>query len=235
MIKAIFFDLYGTLAGFKPSRYEIQSAACANFGIALTEQGVLRGYGQADSFMTEQNKTYPLRQMSEGERFDFFCEYEKRVIEGSGVEIDLETAGQIWNTVRAIPYEMVIFDDVWPVLDELKSRNFSLGLLSNMNRSGNELLQEFNLSNHMTFAVTSLEVGVEKPNPLMFKKALEIAGVSGREALHVGDQIGSDIDGAEASAVRPILIDRDGNHPDFSRCPKISGITQLSDVLNSLS
>ena len=65
MIKAIFFDLYGTLAGFKPSRYEIQSAACANFGITLTEQGVLKGYGQADSFMTEQNKTYPLRQMSE--------------------------------------------------------------------------------------------------------------------------------------------------------------------------
>ena len=82
MIKAIFFDLYGTLAGFKPSRYEIQSEACANFGITLTEQGVLKGYGQADSFMTEQNKTYPLRQMSEDERFDFFCEYEKRVIEG---------------------------------------------------------------------------------------------------------------------------------------------------------
>ena len=235
MIKAIFFDLYGTLAGFKPSRYEIQSEACANFGITLTEQGVLKGYGQADSCMTEQNKTYPLRQMSEDERFDFFCEYEKRVIEGSGVDIDLETAGQIWNTVRTIPYEMVIFDDVWPVLDDLKSRNFSLGLLSNMNRLGSELLREFNLSNHMTFAVTSLEVGVEKPNPIMFKKALEIAGVSGQEALHVGDQIGSDIDGAEASAVRPILIDRDGNHSDFSRCPKISGMAQLSDVLDSLS
>ena len=130
---------------------------------------------------------------------------------------------------------MVIFDDVWSVLDELKSRNFSLGLLSNMNRSGSELLQDFNLSNYMEFAVTSLEVGVEKPNPLMFKKALEIAGVSEQEALHVGDQIGSDIDGAEASAVRPILIDRDGNHSEFTRCPKISGMAQLSDVLDSLS
>ena len=235
MIKAIFFDLYGTLAGFKPSRYEIQSEACANFGITLTEKGVLKGYGRADSFMTQQNKTYPLRRMSKAERFDFFCEYEKRVIEGSGVDIDLETAGQIWNTVRAIPYGMVIFDDVWPVLDDLKSRNFSLGVLSNMNRSGSELLEEFNLSNYMAFAVTSLEVGVEKPNPLMFKKALEIAGVSGQEALHVGDQIGSDIDGAEASAVRPILIDRDGNHSEFTRCPKISGMAQLSDVLDSLS
>ncbi|MBS20814.1 MAG: hypothetical protein CL739_01790 [Chloroflexi bacterium] len=235
MIKAIFFDLYGTLAGFKPSRYEIQSKACSDFNITLTEDGVLKGYGRADAFMTEQNKTYPLRQMSEYERFGFFCEYEKRVIAGSGVDIDLKTAGEIWNTVRSIPYEMAIFDDVWPVLEELKTSRFSLGLLSNMNRLGGELLEEFNLSNYMTFAVTSLEAGVEKPNPLMFQKAMEIAGVSKQEALHVGDQIGSDIDGAEASGVRPILIDRDGNHSDFTRCAKISNMTQLSDVIDALS
>ena len=89
MIKAIFFDLYGTLAGFKPSRYEIQSRACDKFGISLTQQGVLRGYGQADAFMTDQNKVHPLRQMSETERFNFFCEYERRIIKGSGIDVDL--------------------------------------------------------------------------------------------------------------------------------------------------
>lgn len=235
MIKAIFFDLYGTLAGFKPSRYEIQSEACDHFGISLTEKGVLKGYGEADAFMTEQNKTYPLRQMSEVERFEFFCEYEKRVIKGSGVDVDLAKAGQIWNTVRNIPYEMSIFEDVWSVLDNLKYRDISLGLLSNMNRSGSELLEEFGLSRYMQFAVTSLEIGVEKPNSLMFLKALEITGASGQEAFHVGDQIGSDVDGAEASGVRPVLIDRDGNHSGFTRCPKISGMAQLLDVLDSLT
>ena len=129
MIKAIFFDLYGTLAGFNPSRYVIQSQACDEFGISLSQQGVLRGYGQADAFMTEQNKVHPLRQMSETERFNFFCEYEMRVIRGSGIDVDLETAGAIWNTVRTIPYDMTIFEDVWPVLDELRSRDMCLGLL----------------------------------------------------------------------------------------------------------
>ena len=235
MIKAIFFDLNGTLAGFKPSRYEIQSRACDKFGISLTQQGVLRGYGQADAFMTDQNKVHPLRQMSETERFNFFCEYERRIIKGSGIDVDLETAGEIWNTVRTIPYEMTIFEDVWPVLDELNSQGICLGLLSNMNRLGSELLDEFNLSKHMQFAVTSLELGVEKPNSLMFKKALEVACVSELEAVHVGDQIGSDVDGAENSGVQPILIDRDGNHPGFSRCPRISDMGQLLDALNSLA
>ena len=70
MIKAVFFDLYGTLAGFSPSRYEIQSAACGQFGIELTEQGTLRGYGEADAFMTRQNATFPLRDMDEDEIYE---------------------------------------------------------------------------------------------------------------------------------------------------------------------
>ncbi len=104
-----------------------------------------------------------------------------------------------------------------------------------MNRPGSELLDEFYLSKHMQFAVTSLELGVEKPNPLMFKKALEVACVSELEAVHVGDQIGSDVDGAENSGVRPILIDRDGNHPGFSRCLRISNMGQLFGALKSLA
>ena len=48
MIEAVFFDLYGTLAGFSPSRYEVQSAACAEIGIDVTVQGVLNGYALAD-------------------------------------------------------------------------------------------------------------------------------------------------------------------------------------------
>ena len=54
MIKAITFDLYGTLAGFTPSRYEIQSKAAAKFGLTLTEDDVLKGYFKADEFMSKQ-------------------------------------------------------------------------------------------------------------------------------------------------------------------------------------
>ena len=53
MIKAVFFDLYGTLAGFSPSRFEIQSKAVAEFGLTVTEEGVLLGYSSADAFLAE--------------------------------------------------------------------------------------------------------------------------------------------------------------------------------------
>ena len=48
MVQAIFFDVYGTLAGFRPDRFEIQSEACSRFGMELTREGVLRGYALAD-------------------------------------------------------------------------------------------------------------------------------------------------------------------------------------------
>ena len=52
MVQAIFFDVYGTLAGFRPDRFEIQSEACSRFGMELTREGVLRGYALADVFMS---------------------------------------------------------------------------------------------------------------------------------------------------------------------------------------
>ena len=234
MIKAVFFDLYGTLAGFSPSRYEIQSAACRQFGITLKEQGTLRGYGDADAFMTRQNATFPLRDMDGEEIYEFFKKYERKVIYGSGVDVDLETAGQIWRAVRAIPYDMVIFDDVVHNLVNLKNRGLILGLISNMNSPGQELLKKFELEKHMDFAVTSYEVGTEKPHPKIFERALRLSRSSGNESVHVGDQIGSDVDGAERAGILPVLLDRDRNHTSFNRFHRIESMNELGSVLDSI-
>ena len=81
MKKAVFFDLYGTLAGFSPSRYQIQSEACRGFNIGLTEGGILKGYALADQFMAEQNKTQPLRLMSDDQKLEFFSKYEQKILQ----------------------------------------------------------------------------------------------------------------------------------------------------------
>jgi len=234
MIKAVFFDLYGTLAGFSPSRFEIQSQACKGFGITLTEGGTLQGYGEADSYMTDQNSVHPLRNRNELEIHEFFQEYERRVIAGSGVDVDQETAGEIWKAVRSIPYDMIIYNDVIPVLGRLKDRRLRLGLLSNMNKSGSVLLDKFALTEHLDFAVTSHEVGSEKPHLPIFLAALERAGCQGKESVHVGDQIGSDVQGAEKAGIFPVLIDRDGNHRGYVGCPRIGGMSELEEVLKKI-
>ena len=62
-IKAVLFDLYGTLVGFEPSRFVIQSQVATKYDLFLTEEGVSKGYFLADKFMAEQNAVNPIRSM----------------------------------------------------------------------------------------------------------------------------------------------------------------------------
>lgn len=234
MIKAVFFDIYGTLAGFRPSRFEIQAQACADFNITVTREGILKGYSEADGFMARQNAIRPLRMMSEDEKFKFFSEYERLVLAGSGVGVDPSIAGKVWLTIKDIPYDLVVYDDVFTSLDLLKKKGITLGLISNMNMSERDLLSKFLLQDHIDFAVTSLEVGMEKPHSPIFEEALRKAKVSTVEAMHVGDQIESDVCGAEKVGITPVLLDRDGNHKGFSRCIRIEKLSDLGKLVGAL-
>ena len=234
MIKAVFFDLYGTLAGFDPSRYDIQSAACSDFGLIVTPDGILKGYAAADAYMAAENTDNPLRKRDQVARDGFFAEYERRVLAGCGIEVGTGEAFAIWQQVLRIPYSMTRFDDVQFVMDRLKIQGFILGMISNMNTDGKELAQSLGLSSYLDFSVTSAEVGLEKPHPPIFLTALKLAEVAPYEAVHVGDQLRSDVEGARNVGITPVLIDRDGNHRDFEDCPRIEALSELIELLAEL-
>ncbi len=234
MIEAVFFDLYGTLAGFSPSRYEVQSAVCADFGIEVTAEGVLAGYALADAYMSRQNSVRPLRGLGPSELDDFFAEYERLVLSGSGVEVDAEKSLAIWRRIQRMPYGMRLFDDVAPVLELLKKQGLTLGMISNMNRGGVELSESLGLSPYLDFAITSLEAGAEKPHPPIFRAALARANVDPGAAVHVGDQVTSDVQGALRVGINPVLLDRDGTRRDFEGCARIDGLAELPGLLRSV-
>ena len=129
---------------------------------------------------------------------------------------------------------MTIYADVRPALTALRRRGLVLGVISNMNRTGDALAAEVGLTGLVDFVVTSLEVGSEKPYRPIFDAALARAGVSADEAVHVGDQVMSDVEGARMAGVLPVLIDRDGNHPDFVDTIRIEKLGQLARVLDAI-
>lgn len=234
MIQVIFFDLYGTLAGFQPDRFQIQSQACAQFGIEVTLRGILLGYAMADAFMSEQNAVKPVRTLSPVERDEFFAEYERRVLKGCGVNVTVQEAAEIWKAVREIPYQMSRYDDVLPAMDLIKQQGLTLGVISNMNAPGNRLAEDMGLTPYLDLVVTSGEVGMEKPHPPIFHEALRRAGVEAGDAVHVGDQLSSDVDGARNVGIQPILLDRDLNHVGFSECPRIETLMELPPLVGTL-
>ncbi len=234
MIRAVFFDLYNTLAGFRPSRYEIQSTALADFGISVTQSGILRGYYLADAFMSEQNATQPVRSLDREERSRFFAEYERRVLSGAGVEVSHEQAAQIWRRIRTIDYSLAAFDDSVPALQACRQAGMTVGLISNLDRAGDDIAASLGLLPHLDFIITSHDVGVEKPHPLIFEYALQRADATPNAAVLVGDQITSDINGAVNAGLHAILLDRDGNHKAYTAHPRIETLGELPAALQRL-
>ena len=234
MLKAVFFDLYGTIAGFEPDRFEVQSRACAEFGITLTREGVLRGYADADAYLNRENAVLPMGRRTPAQKTAVFEEYTRRVIRGNGVEVSLETSGKIWSRIQQTPADLAPFPDTSPTLRTLRERGLLTGLISNMDAGGDRLVAELGLDGLFDLAVTSGDVGAAKPNPAIFLAALSRSGVQASEAVHVGDQLSSDVRGALAVGIRPVLIDRDGNHPRYRECPRIDSLSELPALLDDM-
>ena len=233
MITTVFFDMYGTLAGFSPPRFEVQSEACTEFKIEITREGAIKGYAAADAFMADENARNPLRLRTKEGKEEFFSQYEQLILRGNGVKVSLAVARDIWRQVCKIPHSLKAFDDVAPALSVLKARQLTLGLISNIARNGDELVADLGLTDQIDFTVTSADVGVEKPNPAIFAAALSKAVAEPHETVHVGDQPTSDIEGALAVGIRPVLLDRDGIHPGYNRCPRAETLTDIPDLLKA--
>ncbi len=232
-IRAVFFDLYDTLIGFDPPREMIQGRALESFGLETDKAGIDAGYALADALMAEQTAQAPLSALSPGSQADFFARYEQLILRGAGHEVDLQTAGDIWRSVRKQEYGFSLYPDVAPALDALRSAGYVIGVVTNMSRPGVDVAESMGFSDRVDFTLSSLDVGASKPDPKMFMAALSRAGVRADEAVHVGDQIETDIEGARAAGINPVLIDRHGSSAGYNACPRITSLAELSPVLES--
>lgn len=105
-----------------------------------------------------------------------------------------------------------LFEDVLPVLEELRRAELRLGLVSNGIRDLNEFVAHHELD--VDAIVGSRAHGYVKPHPTIFQAALEQLGLAPADAVMVGDSLEEDVEGAQALGMRAILMDRQERHPD---------------------
>jgi len=234
-IKAAMFDMYGTLAGFDPPRDQIQHRAALKFGIDINRDRIDTGYHLADEFMAKQNSTKPLRTMNGNEQWAFFSRYEQLILQGSGHEVDLSLAGEIWAEIRKQEYRITLFSDVLDGLRRLRRSGLTVGVVSNMNSTGDSLCEEMGLIQEIDFVVTSGETGYEKPAPRIFEVAIEKAGMDASQIVFVGDQIESDIKGADNVGLNPILIDRFNGHPTYVDHPRATDMDSTIAIIDNMN
>ena len=234
MIRAVFLDFYNTLGRFDPPREKIQADACAEFGIEVTYGGITQGYAVADAYMARETARQPIWARSDDAREEFFGEYERLILEGAGVDVSRELALRVFACVRDARRGFALYDDVLDTLDALKKRGLVLGLITNNRGDANQLCRDMGLFPAMDFAVGSEEVGAGKPDPAIFLEALRRADTEPRETIHVGDQYDTDVRGARAVGIHPVLLDRDDMKADVADCPRILRLGELPSIVEAI-
>jgi putative hydrolase of the HAD superfamily len=109
------------------------------------------------------------------------------------------------------PEAWIVFPDVVPALEALRGLGLRLAVVSNFDERLPELLEGLGLARRVDAVVTSAALGLAKPNPAIFRRAVEELGVEPAAAIHVGDHGLEDIEGAQGAGLEAIRLDRAGS------------------------
>ncbi len=233
MIKAVFFDLYNTLIRYDPSREEVHAKALKDLHPDIKPEMLCRPLSAADDYIYREMAITPWSQLTDQQKMQKMAEYERIVLREAGIEPSEEAVKRLLETARRFKSRMVLYDDVIPSFTAVRDRGLVLGLISNAEQSAYQLIGELGLKAWLQIIVTSYESGFNKPDPQIFRVALERAGLKAAEAVYIGYQYRIDIVGAKSAGMKAILIDRAGCFNDVKDCVVIRDLGQVTDHLKA--
>jgi putative hydrolase of the HAD superfamily len=102
------------------------------------------------------------------------------------------------------------YPEVPAVLERLRAGGARLAVVSNWDVSLHDVLERTELRGRVDAVVISAEVGVAKPDPAIFRTALERLGAKASDAVHVGDSVEHDVAGARAAGLEAVFVARNG-------------------------
>jgi putative hydrolase of the HAD superfamily len=233
MIKAIFFDLDDTLLWDQKSVKEAFVATCKvaedRYGVdpnlleeavreaarnlyssyetyAFTQMiGINPFEGLWGNFLDDQDDFRRMKEIVPGYRKDAWTAGVKAL----GIDdpdFGLELAERFPQERRKLPF---VYDETFATLEALKGK-YQLLLLTN----GSPDLQHTKLAitpelvPYFDFIVISGDYGRGKPDPGIFEHALSLTGLEKEEVIMVGDNLMTDILGANRAGIKSVWINR---------------------------
>jgi len=115
-------------------------------------------------------------------------------------------------------------------LERLRAAGLRLGVVSNSDGRVEQALQAAGLRDYFDVVIDSSLAGIEKPDPRIFRLALDALNVEPGEALYVGDLYDVDVVGARAAGIEAVLLTRSSPGPNRPCRTAVS----IHDLVNSL-
>ena len=157
---------------------------------------------------------------------DILRECLRRVMEGRGLRYDEDLGDALVLSFAKSPP----FPDTVSSLIKVRRLGVKVGIISNTERR----LVDITLSGirHLVDSVVTAEdIGVYKPSPEAFRRALNILGVGVNDVVHVSAYLNYDIEPASRLGIRTIYVNRYGK-PGIG--PEIRDLTELPRALSAV-
>jgi len=134
---------------------------------------------------------------------------------------------RIVEALHQYPAWCSMYPEVLPALQSLTDRGFRLGIVANWEPSLQRCVNDFEINHYFGAVVSSMSLGVAKPDPFIFKQALRQLEVRSEHAIHVGPHLNEDVAGAISAGIRPIWLNRSG----ISTGHEVLTVTDLLGIL----
>ena len=224
MIRAVTIDALGTLVHMLPPGPRLRQQLRERAGVDVSEEQATAGFAAEIRYYLEHHL-----EGGDPQSLDTLRDHCASVLRDAlGLEqVELPVVREAM--LASLHFEA--FPDAAPALDELRSRGLRVVAASNWDSSLPEVLERTGLAPLLDGVVSSAAAGAAKPDPRLFEAALELAGVSPGEALHVGDRPDKDVEGAHALGMSAVLIARDGPRPPAAGVPVIATLAELPPLV----
>jgi HAD superfamily hydrolase (TIGR01549 family) len=232
-IKAIFFDLDGTLRHSVPSGGEVFTDYVVTLGLQVNNEARLRAMRWEHLYWANSVDLRDDLLAHSGETEKFWIEYSRRRLIALGaseewaVEFAPKTSVHMGEFYKP---ESIIPDDVRRTLPQLKEAGYILGVISNRDKPFQDLLNDHGIGEFFDFSLAAGEVNVFKPEPGVFEHGLQRVNLSAQEVIYVGDNYYADVVGARSAGLTPVLYDPLGIFPDPD-CATIRSFDELNSIV----
>ncbi len=126
-----------------------------------------------------------------------------------------------------------LFPETVSALARLKAQGLELGIISNFDSRLFTVMRGLGIADSFDTVTISSLAHAAKPAPQIFRMALEKHAIDPEEALHIGDSLRDDIEGATNAGLRALLLDRSSHnvHPIPTGVVKITSLSEIPDLV----
>ncbi|TPN81331.1 YjjG family noncanonical pyrimidine nucleotidase [Aquimarina algicola] len=220
-IEHIFFDLDHTLWDFEKNSFLAFEMIFDKFNIGVGVHDFLEVYRPINFkyWKLYREEKVNKEQLRRGRLMDTFKLLGKSI---SVVQIDTISD----DYVNFLPLHNNLIDGTKELLEYLTPR-YELHIITNgFKEIQNDKLQNSGIKDYFSTVTNSEEVGVKKPNPLIFETALQKSKAIPSVSMMIGDNYEADIQGAEAVGLHTICF----NYHKEKIPPSNIQVSQLIDI-----